>query len=252
MSGIIDIKSDNTGIGGGIDGGGSFNNYGTIKGNGVLYVNDRYFNYSNSGTFEPGTSPGILTFIGEFSSSSTSKLDIELNGKDQGSEYDLLAIQGNAIFNGVVDITMGFEGKVNDEFIVATTTGTITQCNLASVTISEYNGYLYEFSVACRNNNEVVLTLANITLGIDNNDLSEKTIQLFPNPVSNNFTLRNNSDQNLITAKIIDLNGRIVENIDLKGMNKDKFISLQNYATGFYLIKIYSENSSIVKKIVKL
>jgi len=231
----------------------SFNNTteGAIKGTGAFNAS-QLASYSNSGTFEPGASPGTLTFIGDFTSTATSKLDIELNGLTPGTEYDLLVIEGNAIFNGVVNVTMGFEGSLNDEFIVATTTGTITECNLAPVVTAEYNGNVYDFTVACRNNNKVVLTIANITLDIDSNELTYKNIQLFPNPIRNSLTLRNNSNQELKSASIIDLNGRVVKEIDLKGMLKDKVISLRSYDTGIYLIKVISNNNSIIKKIVKL
>jgi len=224
---------------------------GTIKGTGTFNVS-QLAGYSNSGTFEPGASPGTLTFIGDFTSTAASKLGIELNGLTQGPEYDLLVIEGNAIFNGIVNVTMGFEGSLNDEFIVATTTGTITECNLAPVATAAYNGNIYDFTVACRNNNEVVLTIASITLDIDSNEFTDKNIQLFPNPVRNSFTLRNNSNQELKSASIIDLNGRVVKEIDLKGMLKEKVISLRTYDTGIYLIKVISNNNSIIKKIVKL
>lgn len=226
-------------------------NEGIIKGTGTIDIHE-LTNFTNNGTFAPGASPGILTVIGDFTSSSTSKLAVELNGLNQGAEYDLLAIEGNAKFNGIVDVTMGFEGSINDEFIIATTTEAITERNLSPLATAEFDGKQYEFSVASKNNNELVLTITNKTLGVETNELTEKTIQLFPNPVSNDFTLRNNSNQNLQSAKIIDLNGRLVEKINLKNMEKDKIISMHNYATGIYLIKINSEDKSIVKKIVKI
>lgn len=225
---------------------------GVINGTATIGIHE-LTNFTNYGSFEPGASPGTLTFIGDFTSTTTSKLDIELNGLTQGSAYDLLVIDGNAIFNGVVNVTMGFEGSLNDEFIVATTTGAITECNLASVTTAEYNGNVYDFTVACRNNNEVVLTVVNITLDIESDEITQENIQLFPNPVSNNLTLRNNSNQDLKSATLIDLNGRVVKEIDLKGILKEKVISLSSYDTGIYLIKVISNtNNFIIKKIVKL
>ncbi len=53
--------------------------------------------FTNDGTFAPGGSPGTLTVIGGFNSSSTSELQIEIYGPTQGTDYDLLAVQGNAI-----------------------------------------------------------------------------------------------------------------------------------------------------------
>ncbi len=60
-------------------------------------------NFINNGTLSPGNSTGVLTVIGDFTSLATSKLDIEINGLIQGTEYDLLEIQGDAVLDGVVD-----------------------------------------------------------------------------------------------------------------------------------------------------
>lgn len=250
-TGMINVQSDTAGIGCHMDGCGTFNNYGTIKGNGKLFVNQMQ-NYNNYGTFEPGASPGTLTFIGFFSSSNTSKLNIELYGKDQDSEYDLLEIEGSAVFNGVVDITMGFEGDINDEFIVATTTGTISSCNLDPSASAEYEGVIYDFSVACRNNKEVVLTIINKTLGIDSFELSEDNVVLYPNPSLNQLTIKNNSNQVIESGSVMDINGRVVQRFDLINADTERTISLNEFASGLYLIKLDSENTSVVKKLIKI
>ena len=208
--------------------------------------------FTNEGTFEPGASPGTLTVQGDFTSNESSILVVELNGLAQGTEYDLLAIQGNAIMDGVVNVTMGFEGSINDEFIVASTTGTITQCTLVSTATSIFDGQQYDFNVACRNDNEVVLTIVDKALGIGTNELANVNILLFPNPASENITLRNDSDLILQSATIIDLRGRIIKTVDLTGMNHDGVISLNNYASGHYFVKINSDDGSIIKRFIKL
>lgn len=231
----------------------NFNNThdGIIKGTAAIDLSE-ISSYGNTGTFAPGASSGTLTLIGDFTSALGSNLKIELNGLTQGSEYDLLAIQGDAAFATYVDVTLGFKGEINDEFIIVTTTGTITHCSLTPETTAEFDKKQYHFNVGCRNNNEVVLTITDITLGIDSNELIEKNIILFPNPVSNDFTLRNNSRQNLQSVEILDLNGRVIEEISLGGLEKDKLISMQKYSAGLYLIKINSEDKRLVKKIVKI
>ena len=65
---------------------------GIIKGTAALEVSEISNDFINNGTFAPGASPGTLTFIGNFNSSSSSKLAIELNGLVQGTDHDLLAI----------------------------------------------------------------------------------------------------------------------------------------------------------------
>ncbi len=223
---------------------------GIIKGTATINLPGSYF--TNAGAFSPGASPGTLTVIGDFTSSPSSKLVIEINGMDQGVDCDLLTIQGDAIFDGVLDITMGFAGNINDEFIVVTTTGIITECSLASTATSIFEEIQYNFDVACRNDNEVVLTIVDKALGVDTNELWNANISLFPNPTSHMIILRNESEYKLRSALIIDIGGRILKSLDLNEMGRDKSISLRNYAIGHYFVKINSEGGSIVKRFIKL
>lgn len=209
-------------------------------------------NYTNNGTFAPGGSPGTLTVLGDYKSSTTSVLDVELNGLAQGTQYDLLAISGtNAIFNGTVNVTLGFAPVLNNEFVIATTTGTITQCNLASTTTAVFNGMQYTFNVLCRNGNQVVLKVNNITLGIDDFELSESSIQLYPNPVQNILTIKNMNNLELDNAQVMDITGKVITTLDLKNMGLTKDISLENFSSGMYFVKINGLNSSITKRIIK-
>jgi hypothetical protein len=230
-----------------------FNNSpeGIINGIGAIDFSE-LTNYSNAGTFSPGASPGVLTFIGDFNSSSSSKLAVELNGLTQGVDYDLLEIQGDAILDGIVEVTMGFEGAINDEFVVAITTGTITSCNLVPTATAEFNGKNYFFDVACNSNKQVVLTISNITLGLESSEFIEKNIQIFPNPANLQFKIRNNSDYLLKNALLIDINGRVIEDINLDSAAIDNTISLLNYRPGLYFIKICANNNQIIKKIIKM
>ena len=207
-------------------------------------------NFTNNGTFAPGASPGILTIIGDFKSTATSVLDIELNGVTQGTQFDLLAIQGNAIFNGTVNVTLGFVPTLNSSFIVATTTGTITQCNLPTTISTVYNGFNYTFNVACVTNNKVVLTLSQIVLANENYEF-ENSIMVFPNPSNDFLTLKNSGQQSIKSIVLFDSNGRILKNIEFNDNATEIQILLNQYESGIYLLKVNSEDSSIVKRIIK-
>ncbi|MAP55429.1 T9SS type A sorting domain-containing protein [Altibacter sp.] len=136
---------------------------GIIKGIGTIDL-PAPADFTNNGTFAPGASPGTLSVIGDFESTNTSVLDVELNGYNAGTEYDVLAISGNAVMEGNVTVTMGFEGFVNDQFTVATTSGTITTCNLMQPSNSVFNGIEYEFSADCATvSNQLVLTITQKT-----------------------------------------------------------------------------------------
>jgi len=224
---------------------------GIIKGTATIDLPE-LIRFINNGTFSPGASPGTLTVIGDFTSSTSSKLAIEINGMNQGVDCDLLTIQGDAIFDGVLDVTMGIEGNINDKFVVVTTTGTITECSLESTATSIYDGIQYNFDVACRNNNEVVLTIVGKTLGVEANELTDANISLFPNPTTNIITIKNDSEFDLDSAMIMDVNGRILETIELNEIGHDKVISLSDYASGLYFVKINSNLGNVIRRFIKL
>ncbi len=214
---------------------------GIIKGVGTLKINSAN-NYTNLGTFSPGFSPGTLTVNGNFMSSTSSILDIELNGLIQSTEYDLLAIQGNAIMDGIVNVTLGFTPSINDEFIIATTTGSITSCNLATPISTTFNGNTYTFDVICRNGNEVVLTVRD---PLSVNEFETTTISVYPNPTQD-FLFFNDTNNTIEHIQLISLSGKIILNQQLN----EKFITLSNFSKGIYFIKIYSKQSAITKKII--
>ena len=133
---------------------------GVISGVGTLDI-PVAANFTNDGTTGPGGSPGILTVLGDYSSTASAVLDVELDGLAQGAEYDLLAITGtNVVFEGNVNISIGFDANVNDTFIIATTTGTIATGNLVTPIIVEQDGKRYTFDVTYPGNNQVLLTIS--------------------------------------------------------------------------------------------
>lgn len=136
-------------------------------------------NFTNNGIFAPGASPGTLTVIGNYMSTASTILDVELDGLLPSTEYDVLAISGtNVVFEGSVAITMGFEANENDTFDIATTTGTISTQNLVSPIIVDYDGKQYTFEVSYPNNDTVRLTI------IDKLDI------LAPDVITQNLTLQ--------------------------------------------------------------
>ncbi len=248
-SGIIDASSGTLRF----ENGYNFTNSvdGIIKGTATINLPSAA-NFTNNGTTAPGGSPGILNVNGTYKSSATSVLDVELNGLTSGTQYDVLAINGtNVIFDGTVNVTLNFAPVLNNEFIVATTTGTISQCNLAPTTATDYNGMTYTFDVFCRNDNQVVLKLVNITLGVDDFELSYSRVQLYPNPVRNILTIKNVNNLELENGQITDVTGKIISTFDLKNMGLTKEISLENLSSGMYFVKITGHNSSITKRVIK-
>ena len=106
--------------------------------------------------------------------------------------------------------------------------------------------------VSCNGDKQVVLTISNVTLGLNPNEFNANTIQTYPNPTRSQLMLRNNSDYILDNVSILDVNGRIIEDINLKTSNTDYSISFLNYEPGLYIIMINSDNNYVIKKIIKM
>ncbi len=133
---------------------------GIVKGVGIFDLPTTP-NYTNNGIFAPGLSPGTLNVQGDYTSTSTSQLEIELNGLVPDTEHDVLAITGNNnVFEGSVNVIMGFEGNIGDEFTIATTSGSIASENLQTpIENVDFDGKRYTFEVSYPDNNKVVLTI---------------------------------------------------------------------------------------------
>lgn len=224
---------------------------GVLSGVANLGIVSSYY-FTNNGTVSPGLSPGTLTLSGNYLSSSNSVLEMELNGLTPDTQHDVLAISGtNVIFEGTIDVTLGFDPTIGDTFTIATTTGTITGQNLESPVNVTANGYNYSFSVSYPNDNSVVLTLDDRTLGLDEYANINAAIKVYPNPAKDVISLENSGNFQLLDAEIIDITGKIIQRIDLSSMNVIQTITLSNYASGVYYVRVNALNTTITKKIIK-
>jgi len=222
---------------------------GIVKGTGII-VPPPAANFINNGIFSPGGIPGTLTINGDFKSAPTSKLAVDVNGLVAGSGYDVLAIQGNATMNGTVPVTLGFAPNINDQFTIATTTGTIT-FGMTPTTTAAYGGMNYTFDVINVANNKIVLKVVQKVLATENLTANDQKIVLAPNPANDVIVLRNDSGWNLTQASIFDLNGRTISTIDLKNKNENYEIRLDGCAAGVYIMKIISPEGTVVKRFIK-
>ena len=165
---------------------------GIIKGTAIIDL-PAAANFINEGTFSPGGSPGILTVLGTYKSSTSSVLEVELNGLTPGTEYDVLAITGtNAIFDGTVDVAMGFDANIGDSFTIATVSGIIATKSLSSIN-ADYGCFQYSFNISYPNNKAVVLTV------------SGKSPNSFPEVYTQNITVQLDATGNVsITPDQVD------------------------------------------------
>ncbi|MFT4698086.1 MAG: hypothetical protein ACI9SJ_001222 [Flavobacteriaceae bacterium] len=79
----------------------------------------------------------------------------------------------------------------------------------------------------------------------------DKNIVLYPNPTNGQFALINNSSEQLVSATIIDVNGRIIQVKKLSDATSETMISLEGYTSGIYFVKIEGVSNTLVKRIIK-
>jgi hypothetical protein len=105
----------------------SFTNlfHGEITGSGTFDVSAALF--TNYGSIIPGTSVGALDFIGDFVTSPSSALRIELADTEPGTQYDQLNITGSAAYSGAMHVRLigGFIPTAGDTFHVITVNETL-------------------------------------------------------------------------------------------------------------------------------
>ena len=98
---------------------------GRLEGNGTITAN-----VANSGTISPGQSAGQLSINGDLTLASTSTLQIEIGGVNQGINYDSLAEAGTLPLNlaGALTVTLtnGFLPANSDSYIILTSNQPIT------------------------------------------------------------------------------------------------------------------------------
>lgn len=87
-------------------------------------------------------------------------------------------------------------------------------------------------------------------LGIADNKL-ENGVVLYPNPAVNTVTIANATTIQLEQAAIYDINGRLIQDIDLSGMTTEQSVDVSNLASGVYMVQIVGEEAQTVKRLVK-
>ncbi len=114
--------------------------------------------------------------------------------------------------------------------------------------------YTIEITVTDASGNEVTCDFeleVEELLSIGDQTFTNQSVVLFPNPTSGEVTILNKSDEVLQSVVITDVNGRIIRIYDLSAMENQSVILLNDIASGLYFAQIYSENASVVKRIVK-
>ncbi|WP_146743683.1 T9SS type A sorting domain-containing protein, partial [Aequorivita sp. CIP111184] len=74
---------------------------------------------------------------------------------------------------------------------------------------------------------------------------------LYPNPASNVVNLVNKTNISLEKMMIYDINGKLVNQTDLRTMQGEKAVDVSSLAAGVYVVQIIGDNASTVKRLIK-
>ncbi len=94
------------------------------------------------------------------------------------------------------------------------------------------------------------LTVDSVEVGIEDNNL-ESGLALYPNPVKNIVSLVNKTNIALDNMIIFDINGKKINQIDLRSMNGEKAVDISTLASGVYIVQITGESASTIKRLIK-
>ena len=115
---------------------------GSLTGNGEIRANVN----NTLGTVLPGQSPGTLNISGDYTQNGNGKLSIEIAGLAQGSEYDLLAVSGNALLGGTLEVTLnGYTPTDGNEFTILTAAS--ISGDFSALQFPTFNGSSFELIV---------------------------------------------------------------------------------------------------------
>lgn len=75
-------------------------------------------------------------------------------------------------------------------------------------------------------------------------------VQLFPNPNNGNFSLKVQPNEKILSAQLVDINGKILRNLDLKS-KQNIYRFKVDAPSGIYFINIQGEGGRVTLKLIK-
>lgn len=79
--------------------------------------------------------------------------------------------------------------------------------------------------------------------------LRDRSFNLYPNPVADVLTIKGNN--NLKEIIVFDVNGRVLDNISVVGIQLEKVLNVTELTQGIYFVRVVSSKGQFVSKLVK-
>jgi len=189
------------------------------------------------------------------------RLDATINLFSTLDSGEALSIQAREAFDSNMEIDLGFSTQITES-----ETYTISIDHLEGIGLELSDVYLidnelgnitnlkdgpYTFTASeSIQSSRFTLVFEDRLLDVDDASSLDSGIRVFPNPATNQITLSYAGDQRLTHATIIDLNGKILNTIDLTNFDQSRSINTGTLATGVYFIRVQSVNSTVVKRLL--
>ncbi len=130
---------------------------------------------------------------------------------------------------------------------------------ISTVAAKSANGAKYQFIDNSPANDTNYYQLLQVDLDGKTNDMGVKTVSFsikdivktFPNPATDKVEVTFNA-ASYNKAQLIDINGRVLQNISISKLQQSFTIRIGNYPKGIYLLQLTGEQEKNTKRIVKL
>ena len=216
--------------------------------------------FRNAGLIEPGNNIGVLTYIGNFISTPSGVLDIELGGSTAGTEYDQLNVTGNAILNGLLKVRLanGFVPNDGDSFIILNTSGSIN-ADSSFISLDIQDGL---FLSVVKNSNNITLVVDSVgVLGIEEINDGEiiknfSLSQNYPNPFNPSTNINFSIPRaGFVSLDIYSITGERIATLVSEDLNAGSYNynwDASGLSSGIYFYKISSGSFTSTKKMLLL
>jgi len=87
-------------------------------------------------------------------------------------------------------------------------------------------------------------------IAAENEPTINSDLIVYPNPSKGQITLSYVGQEQLSTATITDVNGKLIKEIDLRSFDESLDIDLSGLSKGMYFMQISTSNTVITKKIL--
>ncbi len=225
----------------------AFHNHqeGVVTGYGI-FTADNWLDVTNDGVFAPGSPVGKLRVQNQYIQSELGVLEIDINGSTPEIDYDVLEVSSNANVSGTIEVHLGYEPAINDEFVVLTAyaNGYGVTCDLPSTISTIYNNFNYTFDVIC-NDQDITLKLTGIqdVTSVDewNNPAH---LSIFPNPMTDQATIDFSWNENPTAKELILVNslGQEVKQFPVNNNQKTYRFNRDGLPSGIYFVQLISKN----------